>query len=797
MSIFSHILDFTGMIFLVMGTIMILLDRKSVLNRTFFMLNFCLALWSICTAFSTSSPDITGCVFWSKAAAVGYCFFPSTALHFFLIYSKNNKILKKWWTYIILYLPAVILLVQALRQKLFVRDFFQNEYGWVVTTNSDSIWFWAFIFVVAVTGFINVLLSFSMIKKASSRIERKQAKAIFISTVISFSLGMIMINVTKVIYSVQIPDITVVTLLVWLIGILYSILKYRLMVLSPTVAAESILQTIIDSVILVDPNGVMIYLNDETSSLLGYERSELLGKPFTLLFPKEIQLETANMIQALTHGPIRNKDTFFLSKNDSRLPILFSASVCNDSEGESLGFVALSRDITQLKDAEGRIKHLALHDALTNLPNRALLNDRLQVAIARAKRNKAYLAYVILDLDRFKEINDVYGHNVGDLLLVEIANRLTTTIRECDVVSRLGGDEFVIIQSDLKNISDCEIVLQRLLEYISRPFYIESHELSVTASAGISVFPDHGADGESLLKCADLAMYSAKNKGKNNYQFYTSSMSTSINKRAAMEEKLRKTIINNELFLLYQPIIDIKTDKIIGIEALVRWNHPELGIIMPSEFIPIAEANGFISELGEWVLRTACFQAKKWQMEGLPIDYISVNISARQFYPQNLSKTIQNVLYETALEPECLMLEITESTAMHNLESTARILAELDDIHVKIAIDDFGTSYSSLLYLRSFPVYAIKIDKCFIQDINKNPEYLAIVSAIVAMAHSIHIKVIAEGIEEQLQLETLQTLKQEYIGSSICDEGQGYLFSKPSVEDTISDMLLKQKKRQL
>lgn len=324
----------------------------------------------------------------------------------------------------------------------------------------------------------------------------------------------------------------------------------------------------------------------------------------------------------------------------------------------------------------------------------------------------------------------------------------------------------------LIQVSDCEIVLQRLLEYISKPFYIESHELNITASAGISVFPDHGADGETLLKCADIAMYSAKNKGKNNYQFYTSSMSTSINKRASMEEKLRKSIVNNELFLLYQPIIDMQTGKIIGIEALVRWKHPELGIIMPGEFIPIAEANGFITELGEWVLRTACFQAKKWQIEGLQPNYISVNISARQFYPQNLSEVVQDVLFETALEPECLLLEITESTAMRNLESTAKILAELDDIHVKIAIDDFGTSYSSLLYLRSFPVYAIKIDKCFIQDINRNPEYIAIVSAIVAMAHSIHVKVIAEGIEEQCQLETLQTLKQEYIGSSICDEGQ-------------------------
>ena len=780
------------MIFLAMGITIIFLDRKALLNRTFFALNLSLFFWSFFMAISTIAPDRAGCIFWSKMAGFGYCFFPSIALHFFLVYAKKENWLKKWWLNILIYVPAVVLFVQAVRGNLFVRDFLFNQYGWVAIPNVTSTWFWVFLLCIAATGMVNIFLAFSVFRKSSSRTERKQSEVILISTVISFTAGIVMISLTKVFIKIDIPDITVVTLLIWLIGILYSILKYRLMVLSPTIAAESILHTIIDSVILVDPKGLITYVNSETSSLLGYDKASLLGKPFEMLFPKDIKQESEQVIRSLIYGSIRNKDTFFLSKDGIRIPILLSASVCNDNEGSYLGFVALSRDITLLKDAEGRIRHLALHDVLTNLPNRALLKDRLSVAIARSKRNKTYLAFAIIDVDRFKEINDVYGHNVGDLLLIEIANRLSATVRESDVVARLGGDEFVILQSDLVNKNDCESVLRRCIELVSQPYYIDAHELHVTASAGISLYPDDGSEEEDLLKCADLAMYSAKSGGKNNYQFYVSSMSSSVNKRAIIEERLRKSITNDELFLLYQPILDIHSGKIIGVEALVRWMHPELGIITPDEFIPIAEADGFILELGEWVLRTACFQARKWQIKGQQPIYISVNISARQFYPQNLSKTVQNVLSETGLDAENLLLEITESTAMHNLESTASILTELDHLNVKTVIDDFGTGYSSLLYLRSFPIYAIKIDKCFIQEINKNPEYISVISAIIAMAHSIHLKVIAEGIEEQGQLETLQSLKQDFIGSSVCDEGQGYLFSKPVYENKITDMLYQQ-----
>jgi len=797
MGFYPHLLFFCSMIYFVMGVVVLAFDRKAVLNKVFFALNLSLFIWPFSTAFSTIASDKAGCILWSTIAALGYCAFSSISLHFFLIYSKREKFLKKWWSYVLIYLPAAILIFQAIRHDLFARDFFYNQFGWITIPNVGSVWFWLLLIVIGLSGGINIYLCYSMLKKSESVSGRKQAKIIFISTIISFLLGMVLVSVTKIFISVDIPDITVLALIVWILGILFAIFKYRLMILSPSLAAESILKTIIDSVVLVNPAGIITYVNSETLSLLKYKSKEIVGESFEILFPPDIKQEMKNIVMSSKRSSIRNKDTFFISKNNIRVPILFSASVCKDNDGNYIGFVALSRDITKIKDAEQFVAHLALHDALTNLPNRTLLRERLEQAMAEARTEKTYIAYILLDLDRFKEINDVYGHSIGDLLLIEVANRFTSTLRDCDMVARLGGDEFVILLSNLKNENDYETTIVKILECISKPIIIESHELIITASAGISIYPKNGIDSESLLKCADLAMYSAKKLGKNCYYLYDITMSTAIDKRAALEGKLRKSIINNELFLHYQPIIDIHTNLIIGIEALVRWNHPEMGVILPDEFIPIAEANGFINELGEWVLRTACLQTIAWQKEGLQSIYISVNISAHQFSAQTFVKTIRKILNETALEPENLMLEITQSTGMINMESVLRILTELNDLKIKVAIDDFGTDFSSLFYLRTAPIYAVKIDKCFIKDINNNSEYLAIVSATVTMAHSMNIKVIAEGIENKEQLITLQTLKQDYVGALVCDEGQGFLFSKPVSKNTITNLLKKQNMNQM
>jgi len=792
MILFSHLLIFSCILYLSLGIYVLYLDRKAVLNAVFSLLNLSLALWAFTLVMLINSPDKQGCAIWSEIGSIGYCAFASLSVHFFLVFTKKEALLKKKWIYAVLYLPSAVFIYQAFKGNLYIGDFNHGPFGWTVVARTGSAWFWIFIVFIMLSGMINISLCYLMLKKSTVARERNQSRIILISAIISFLLCFGFIFLSKN-FKTNMPDITVIGLVVWIFGILYAIIKYRLMILTPSIAAENILDTIVDSVILADLEGLMINVNPETTRLLGYDSTELIGKPLQMLFPRNMKSEISNIVEFLETGPIRNKETFFVSRNNTRIPIIFSASACNDRDGHPIGFVAVSRDITRLKDAEGRLKHLAHHDILTDLPNRLLLNERLTHAIARAERYNNYVGVMLIDLDRFKEINDVYGHSIGDLLLIEVANRLTASVRGIDTIARFGGDEFIVVLDSLEKETDYERIVKLLTKFISEPYVIESHEINITASIGISVYPVNGTNSEVLIKCSDLAMYYAKDLGKNNYQRYNPSMFATITKRMAMENQLRKAIINNELLLYYQPILDIYKKTIIGVEALVRWNHPEFGMILPGEFIPIAEETGFILDIGEWVLRTACFQVKTWQREGFQPTYLSVNISAHQFQPRKLADTIQEVLNETALAPEYLILEITESTAMHDLENTVKILTELQNLGVKVAIDDFGTGYSSLIYLRNLSIYAIKIDKCFIQNITKDTQYAAIVSAIIAMAHSMDIKVIAEGVENQPQLESLLNLKLEYTGSSICDEVQGFLFSRPMPHNKITDMLERQK----
>jgi len=337
---------------------------------------------------------------------------------------------------------------------------------------------------------------------------------------------------------------------------------------------------------------------------------------------------------------------------------------CRDIEGIPIGYVLSSKDITDLKDAENRLVQLAQHDPLTNLPNRLLFNNRFGQAITRAQRGNLFVALLIIDLDRFKEVNDVFGHEAGDLLLIEIAKRFVASVRERDTVARLGGDEFIILLNDLTNINDYEIVVQKILENIARPYIVNMDEINITASIGISIFPINGNNVENLMKNADIAMYSAKNQGRNLYKLFSPSMSTSINEKMVLEKSLRKVLANNELLLFYQLVIDISTGVIIGVEALIRWEHPDYGVILPAKFMLLAEESGIIIPMGEWVLRTACTQAVTWQKSGYPPIRISVNLSEKQFRQKNLTDNIFGILDETGLDPKYLLLEIAESTAI-------------------------------------------------------------------------------------------------------------------------------------
>jgi diguanylate cyclase (GGDEF)-like protein/PAS domain S-box-containing protein len=443
--------------------------------------------------------------------------------------------------------------------------------------------------------------------------------------------------------------------------------------------------------------------------------------------------------------------------------------------------LATVRDITDRKVAEQRVQFLAYSDALTGLPNRTLLLDRLTKALASARRRKDKVALLFLDLDRFKDINDSLGHSVGDLLLKEVGERLKTWGREQDTVARLGGDEFLITLTQVKGVLDVAVATERLMNAMTAVFVIQGHSLNVSCSIGISIFPEHGADCETLIKNADAAMYRAKDGGRNNFRFFAEDMSVHVVERLALEKSLRLALDNKELFLVYQPQMDIATGRITGLEALLRWQHPDLGLVPPDKFIRIAENSGLIVPIGEWVVRTACHQAMKWRDEGLPALTVAVNVSAVQFRQAGFCELIRRVLNETGLGPQYLELELTEGLLLANADVTLSVLKELKSMGLTLAIDDFGTGYSSFSYLRQFQVSKIKIDRSFIRDIGVNPDDAAITTAIISMAKSLNLKVIAEGVEDEAQM--------SFLRAHHCDEIQGYYFSRPLAVDKVADKL--------
>jgi diguanylate cyclase (GGDEF)-like protein len=436
--------------------------------------------------------------------------------------------------------------------------------------------------------------------------------------------------------------------------------------------------------------------------------------------------------------------------------------------------------------AEEVIQHQAHFDLLTDLPNRMMFQDRLTLALAHANRHRKMLAVLFVDLDRFKTIVDTLGHAMGDRLLRAVAERLSSCLEEGDTLARLGGDEFVVLLPEISRADKAVKLAHKILEVLKPSFSFSGHELHITTSIGISLYPYDGEDADTLLKNADTALYRAKEQGRNNYQLYTPAMNARAFERLALENSLRKALERKEFMVHYQPQVDLRTRAIVGTEALLRWQHPDLGVVYPSEFIPIAEETGLIVPLGEWVLRTACAQAKAWQKAGLPPVSVAVNLSARQFQQHDLVDTVSRTLKETGLDPRWLEIEITESIAMQNADYTIVILRDLKDMGMQIAMDDFGTGYSSLSYLKKFPIDSLKIDQSFVRDIPTDANDAAIANAIIVLAHSLKLKVIAEGVETPEQ--------EAFLREHQCDRFQGFLFSNP-VNANVFENLLRQKRQ--
>ncbi|MFZ3004159.1 MAG: EAL domain-containing protein [Undibacterium umbellatum] len=553
--------------------------------------------------------------------------------------------------------------------------------------------------------------------------------------------------------------------------------------------AEITLNSISDAVIGTDMAGNVDYLNVAAEHMTLWKREEAQGQSINLVMPlvqcENKQAKANPIIQVLRQDKATTltPGTILLRRDGSEVAIEDSTAPIHDSEGNMAGAVMVFHDVSATQAMAVKMAHLAQHDFLTNLPNRALLNDRIAQAIGLAKRRETHLAILFLDLDNFKHINDSLGHAIGDMLLKSVTERLCACVRSSDTVSRQGGDEFVILVTDDKSAENAAYTAEKLLKSLSAPHSINKHELYVTTSIGISSYPADGTDAETLIKNADTAMYQAKDRGRNNFQFFKPEMNVRAVERQVIEANLRLALIRNEFSLHYQPKINLESGAITGAEALLRWAHPQWGMVPPIRFIRIAEDCGVIIPIGRWVLREACAQTKQWQDDGLTIAAISVNISAVEFRRQDFVEGVRTILAETGLSPNCLQLEITESVLMHHAEGSVAILQQLKEMGIQLAVDDFGTGYSSLSYLNQFPIDVLKIDQSFVNDIgaSKTDGDGGIVSAVIAMGNSLNQKVIAEGIEKQGQL--------SFLKAQHCEEGQGYIFSRPLAAEQFAKLL--------
>jgi diguanylate cyclase (GGDEF)-like protein/PAS domain S-box-containing protein len=550
---------------------------------------------------------------------------------------------------------------------------------------------------------------------------------------------------------------------------------------------RSILENIQEAYFEVDLTGNFTFFNDSLCRITGCSRDELRGANYTKFSDKENSRKvftTFNNIY-ITGEPTDGVDWLIIRKDGEKKYIESSVSLKKDASAKPIGFKGVIRDITERKRIEQELNYMATHDTLTGLPNRLMFSQLLNQAIQSGKRNKKLLAVLFIDLDRFKIINDSLGHDAGDQLLQQIAKRFRESLRAVDVVGRLGGDEFVILIEDFKDLSQVKKVAHKILFAAMRPMVIFNEECRVTASIGISVYPKDGRDEQTLMKNADIAMYFAKEEGKNNYQFYTTDIKAQSNENLSIETNLRRALERNELYLDYQARLDFKTNKITGVEALLRWNNQYLGPVTPTKFIPVAEDTGLIVPIGKWVLKTACTQNVVWQRQGLPAVCMAVNLSLRQLIDDNLLDDIRDTLNESGMAPHLLELEITESMVMHNPSRLISILTKIKEMGVRLAIDDFGTGYSSLAQIKHFPIDTLKVDRSFIRNLPQDSEDKAITEAIITMGKTLSLTVVAEGVE---------TLEQEnYLREHICDEMQGFYFSKPVSPDKFADLLREHK----
>lgn len=547
--------------------------------------------------------------------------------------------------------------------------------------------------------------------------------------------------------------------------------------------AATVFSASTDGILVLDKNFHALSANASYCKMTGETLEQIIGQRPHQLDSKLVPAQSRDdILSAVEKKGIWSGELRGLRANGDHFPLLVTMAEVREDQEELTHYVVVFSDLTEVRNAEQQLYYLAHHDPLTGLPNRIVARDRLSTAISHALRRNGRLAVLFVDVDYFKRVNDTLGHEVGDELLRLVAQRITECVRKDDTVARLGGDEFMILLDRIERIEEVAIVAGKTFSCLKAPIVLQGHELNISASIGISLYPDDADNSDGLIRAADTAMYAAKGQGRNRYIFYTAAMTEAAARYMELDQHLRHALKNNELLLLYQPQVLLTTGEIVGVEALIRWQHPVKGLLGALDIIPIAEESGLIIDIGEWVLRRACEQAREWREAGLPKIRIAVNVSARQMQQDRLIPSIRKIFQDTEMPPAQLEIELTEST-LQDEEGCIATLRELKNMGITLAIDDFGTGYSCLSSLKNLPIHRVKIDRAFVRDIPRDLNDVAITEAIIAMAHGLHLQVIAEGVETVEQEELLR--------SRGCDEVQGYLYAKPMTASALSEMMRK------
>jgi len=791
-------------LYIFVGSSTLVKDPKSKINIIFFIICITLAYWAVIFSLMTASKDAETATFYRILATFSWSTVFSEILYFILLLTDNKNFLRKKLNHVLLFAPVVISLYLYLFNPVTKNDIVQLSYGWAILNPVGRSFLWDYFFNIYYSSYM--LISFFLLinwhKRAKLKREKRQSKIIAISIIITLIVGSIPDVILPQLGLALLPPLGIVFIQIVICTMWYTMIKYGLMSITAERVVLDVFKIMSEGLIVFNQDRIIISANMGALQLLGYEESEIKGKSVDLVFQNKDDIPKLDSCNSY--------EIEIISKYNIKIPVLISSSVLLDNCGDKIGTVFIFQNLIEIIQIQNKLSNayntlelrvqertfelsevnlkledeiqariskedeiikLALYDQLTGLPNRRLFNDQLNQTILNINEEVKCLAILFLDLDGFKMINDTRGHAQGDELLKEVATRLTRTLKNSDIIARVGGDEFLILLSNQMCRENIEIICEKIKKAFKEPFILTKHEIFITTSIGVSVYPEDGKDAETLVKNADIAMYIAKESGKGKFALCNQLIKGKLHKEMSLTNDLYRALENNELELYYQPQIAVESNRIVGFEALLRWNHPIHGLIGPDSFISIAEKTGLIVIIGEWVLRTACTQLKTWQNAGYNRLNIAVNISVNQIQSHKIVSLVSNILLETGLNPKHLELEITENILMKDINFVIDILNQLKALDVRIALDDFGTAYSSLKYLKQLPLDRIKIDKCFVDGIGINSSDESIISAIIILSKDLGLTLIAEGVETQNQL--------NFLKAQNCDEIQGFYYYKP------------------